>query len=211
MASDSALLALDDVAQPKKNLKIVRYIVGAAAAGAMLGAAITFLNNNFVVPEVASGASGPVELSSVGASPLAKGVVVFGGAYHPPNSMPFAENYHGKLGDSDQVPSLERRVASLESQFAGASSAPASFSAAPSGGFSAEQLAFMERQKALRGGASPAAASFSPAPSGGAGFSAEQLAFMERQIGARDESSSSAVAAGFAPQQSKAYGNSYRR
>merc|ERR1719409_891880 len=74
--------------------------------------------------------------------------------------------------------------------------APAAAAPAPAGGFSAEQLAFMERKKAEAAGqpftgygagannthgAPSGAAAPAPAPAAAGGLSAEQLAFMERK------------------------------
>jgi len=62
------------------------------------------------------------------------------------------------------------------------------------GGLSAEQQAFMERQRAAKSGASSSAiAAGAPAvPAGTGGFSAEQLAFMERQRAVTGGASASA-------------------
>jgi hypothetical protein len=193
MASNTVYVDLDGAAQSKKNSKTVRYIIGAFAAGVMLGAAINMLNNsNSVAPEMAVGASGPIELS-VGTSPFmsmiraprvkspAASVVVRGGAYLPPQAKPFSENYLGKL---------EGRASQYSSS--SYSPAPARSSQAPTqaagGVLTADEIEFMERQ-ARRAGiaspapASPAPASFSQAPSsaGGKELTADEIEFMERQ------------------------------
>jgi hypothetical protein len=66
---DYELLGADGATASKKNLKVVGYVVCAAAASVMFVAVIGGLNtSNAMAPEVASGASGPVELWA-GASP----------------------------------------------------------------------------------------------------------------------------------------------
>eukprot|EP00747_Dinoflagellata_sp_TGD_P151720 gnl/TRDRNA2_/TRDRNA2_177231_c0_seq1.p1 gnl/TRDRNA2_/TRDRNA2_177231_c0~~gnl/TRDRNA2_/TRDRNA2_177231_c0_seq1.p1 ORF type:complete len:180 (+),score=19.87 gnl/TRDRNA2_/TRDRNA2_177231_c0_seq1:71-610(+) len=153
MASNTMYVDLHGAAQSKKNSKTVRYIIGGFAAGVMLAAAINMLNkSNSVAPEMAVGASGPIELS-VGTSPFmsmiraprvkspAASVVVRGGAYLPPQAKPFADNYLGKWkGQASQYSSPSYSPAP----------APASFSQAPTQaagkGLTADEIEFMERQ-----------------------------------------------------------------
>eukprot|EP00747_Dinoflagellata_sp_TGD_P151724 gnl/TRDRNA2_/TRDRNA2_177231_c0_seq6.p1 gnl/TRDRNA2_/TRDRNA2_177231_c0~~gnl/TRDRNA2_/TRDRNA2_177231_c0_seq6.p1 ORF type:complete len:174 (+),score=14.96 gnl/TRDRNA2_/TRDRNA2_177231_c0_seq6:71-592(+) len=147
MASNTMYVDLDGASQSKKNSKTVRYIIGGFAAGVMLGAAVNMLNSsNSVAPEMAVGASGPIELS-VGTSPFmsmlraprvkspAASVVVRGGAYLPPQAKPFAENYLGKL---------EGRASQYSSP--SYSPAPARLSQAAGGALTADEIEFMERQ-----------------------------------------------------------------
>eukprot|EP00747_Dinoflagellata_sp_TGD_P091667 gnl/TRDRNA2_/TRDRNA2_165146_c0_seq1.p1 gnl/TRDRNA2_/TRDRNA2_165146_c0~~gnl/TRDRNA2_/TRDRNA2_165146_c0_seq1.p1 ORF type:complete len:219 (+),score=39.01 gnl/TRDRNA2_/TRDRNA2_165146_c0_seq1:71-658(+) len=189
--------------------KMSRTIILAMAAGFMMGATVNIIYNS------SSMAADPDELvafPSVNIMPTqrfrspAVSVITRGGAYHKSGMPPYSDNYLGKV-----------KGAQPSSGSWSPAPAPASFSPAPSGGssgFTAEQIAFMERQKSLRGGSSPAPA---PAPSGGGGYSAEQLAFMERQkSGGYGGSSSSASSEGgggsnYMPTKGKGYGGSYLR
>eukprot|EP00747_Dinoflagellata_sp_TGD_P151722 gnl/TRDRNA2_/TRDRNA2_177231_c0_seq3.p1 gnl/TRDRNA2_/TRDRNA2_177231_c0~~gnl/TRDRNA2_/TRDRNA2_177231_c0_seq3.p1 ORF type:complete len:172 (+),score=14.93 gnl/TRDRNA2_/TRDRNA2_177231_c0_seq3:71-586(+) len=145
MASNTMYVDLDGASQSKKNSKTVRYIIGGFAAGVMLGAAVNMLNSsNSVAPEMAVGASGPIELS-VGTSPFmsmlratrakspAASVVVRGGAYLPPQAKPYFDNYLGKW----------KGGASGTSQY----SSPTSQFSSPGGKvLTADEIEFMERQ-----------------------------------------------------------------
>eukprot|EP00747_Dinoflagellata_sp_TGD_P151721 gnl/TRDRNA2_/TRDRNA2_177231_c0_seq2.p1 gnl/TRDRNA2_/TRDRNA2_177231_c0~~gnl/TRDRNA2_/TRDRNA2_177231_c0_seq2.p1 ORF type:complete len:222 (+),score=38.18 gnl/TRDRNA2_/TRDRNA2_177231_c0_seq2:71-736(+) len=221
MASNTMYVDLDGASQSKKNSKTVRYIIGGFAAGVMLGAAVNMLNSsNSVAPEMAVGASGPIELS-VGTSPFmnmiraqhvkfpAASLVARGGAYQPGLAQPYSDNYLGKVKENSGASSGSSFSPSPSSFGGGSSPAPAPIGG---GGFTPEQVAFMERQQALRGGAAPAPASSSSSSSGG--FSAEQMAFMQRQQAERGGSSSSgssAASGGYGPPQSRTIGKTYMR
>eukprot|EP00747_Dinoflagellata_sp_TGD_P091671 gnl/TRDRNA2_/TRDRNA2_165146_c0_seq3.p1 gnl/TRDRNA2_/TRDRNA2_165146_c0~~gnl/TRDRNA2_/TRDRNA2_165146_c0_seq3.p1 ORF type:complete len:221 (+),score=46.79 gnl/TRDRNA2_/TRDRNA2_165146_c0_seq3:71-664(+) len=191
--------------------KMSRTIILAMAAGFMMGATVNIIYNS------SSMAADPDELvafPSVNIMPTqrfrspAVSVITRGGAYHKSGMPPYSDNYLGKVKDAP--------LAGIGggSWSPAPAPAPAPASSAPSGGFTAEQIAFMERQNAARGG-SPAPSA--PAPSGGAGgYSAEQLAFMERQrSGGHGGSSSSSPQGGggsdYMPTKGKGFGGSYHR
>eukprot|EP00747_Dinoflagellata_sp_TGD_P091668 gnl/TRDRNA2_/TRDRNA2_165146_c0_seq10.p1 gnl/TRDRNA2_/TRDRNA2_165146_c0~~gnl/TRDRNA2_/TRDRNA2_165146_c0_seq10.p1 ORF type:complete len:224 (+),score=45.92 gnl/TRDRNA2_/TRDRNA2_165146_c0_seq10:71-673(+) len=194
--------------------KMSRTIILAMAAGFMMGATVNIIYNS------SSMAADPDELvafPSVNIMPTqrfrspAVSVITRGGAYHKSGMPPYSDNYLGKVKDAP--------LAGIGggSWSPAPAPAPAPASSAPSGGFTAEQIAFMERQNAARGGSPAPASSSAPAPSGGGGFSAEQLAFMERQkAGGHGGSSSSASSEGgggsnYMPTKGKGYGGSYLR
>eukprot|EP00747_Dinoflagellata_sp_TGD_P091672 gnl/TRDRNA2_/TRDRNA2_165146_c0_seq4.p1 gnl/TRDRNA2_/TRDRNA2_165146_c0~~gnl/TRDRNA2_/TRDRNA2_165146_c0_seq4.p1 ORF type:complete len:233 (+),score=46.74 gnl/TRDRNA2_/TRDRNA2_165146_c0_seq4:71-700(+) len=183
--------------------KMSRTIILAMAAGFMMGATVNIIYNS------SSMAADPDELvafPSVNIMPTqrfrspAVSVITRGGAYHKSGMPPYSDNYLGKVknaplaGISQDIGGgfSPEQVAFMQRK--GGAPSPAPAPSGGSGGFTAEQIAFMERQKSLRGGSSPAPA---PAPSGGGGYSAEQLAFMERQkSGGYGGSSSSASSEG---------------
>eukprot|EP00747_Dinoflagellata_sp_TGD_P170719 gnl/TRDRNA2_/TRDRNA2_203002_c0_seq1.p1 gnl/TRDRNA2_/TRDRNA2_203002_c0~~gnl/TRDRNA2_/TRDRNA2_203002_c0_seq1.p1 ORF type:complete len:168 (+),score=31.88 gnl/TRDRNA2_/TRDRNA2_203002_c0_seq1:66-569(+) len=136
MASNVAYANLDGPAPPRKNSVIGCCIICLVAACVLLfRVSSTPGFGAFVDLSVgASSFSNSIQAVRV-KSPFAK-VVVQGGAYQPPNSKPYAENYLGKLRDAPM----------------------ASISAALGGGYSEEQIAFMKRKQALRSGSPPASA-----------------------------------------------------
>jgi len=98
----------------------------------------------------------------------------------------YAKSYAQKATAPETASSDPWTVAVFDVNRGAASPSYAAPVPAAAGGFSPEQLAFMERQRSARGepssgNAAPAAA----ASAGAGGFSPEQLAFMERQNSAR--------------------------